>query len=55
MLPTSRVRTARAQIAGRQSVRYGANAMRRTRSSAANPAALVADAMNAVIGVGAPS
>ena len=31
------------------------NAVKRIRSSAANPAALVAEDMNAVIGVGEPS
>ena len=54
MLPTSSVSTASTHTAGRQSARYCGNEMRKMRSIAANPAALVADAMNAVTGVGAP-
>src|SRR6516165_2224593 len=54
MLPTARVSAASAHTAGRQSSRYVGNASVNTRIRAAKPAALVADDMNAVTGVGAP-
>src|SRR5207244_3867966 len=47
-------RIASAPTAGRQSLRNSGNDTWNTRSSAANPATLVADDMNAVTGVGAP-
>ena len=52
--PTTSVSTASTQIAGRQSSRQCGSATTSTRSIAANAAALPADAMNAVTGVGAP-
>src|SRR5262245_52157458 len=54
MLPNSSDSTARTHTIGRQSSRYCGKATVKSRSSAANAAALVAAAMNAVTGVGAP-
>ena len=54
MLPTASVSAASTQTTGRQSARYVGNATENTRMRAANPAAFVAAAMNAVTGVGAP-
>src|SRR5262245_10559372 len=54
MLPTASDSAASTHTAGRQSERYRGKATPNTRSSAANPAALVADDMKAVTGVGAP-
>src|SRR3954465_932054 len=53
--PTRSDSTARPAIAGRQSTEYTWNAPTKIRRSAANAAAFVAAAMNAVTGVGAPS
>ena len=52
--PTSSDKTASTQMTGRQSSRKNGNAVTRTRSIAANAAALPTDAMSAVTGDGAP-
>src|SRR4051794_21952599 len=52
--PTTRLTTASAQMTGVQSTRYRSKVIVKTRISAANAATFDADAMNAVIGVGAP-
>ena len=54
IVPTRSDATARPHTAGLQSTPYSGNVPTKMRSSAANPAALVADPMNAVTGVGAP-
>ena len=54
MLPTSSDSTASTNTIGRQSTLYSANEPTNTRRIAANAAAFVADAMNAVTGVGDP-
>ena len=53
-LPTTSESTASANTIGRQSTLYSANEPTKMRRMAANAAALVADAMNAVTGVGDP-
>ena len=54
-LPTTIVTTARAAIAGAHVPLASISATSNSRSSTPNAAALVATAMNAVTGVGAPS
>ena len=52
--PTTMLKSASTQIMGRQSSTRVGNAVKVTRSRAANAAVFPADAINAVTGVGAP-